>query len=356
MHRSTTIFASFIFVFLSCFVALGADEHKLVIALARNTITPAEENYTYAVPKQLGYFTEEGLDVSILPTDGSTAALQALASGSADIAYASSANIAAAIDKGVKLKAFAGLTLEWPYYIGVPKGSAIKTLADLKGKRIGVISLASASYSDLVANLKLAGINPEEVTLVPVGAGARAAAALKAHHIDAIDSYTDSFTIMAQNGVEVDYLPRPQQMDKLFSVTMVTSQKLLDNEPQILAAFARAAYKGIIYTKLFPDSALHYSFKEFPQLLGASNPSGVEAQDTKQAMAIALSYSIPRGENDPAKWGEWMNLPKDRWKAVLDFAYSSGLTTKKLSVDQVWDARLMSDIYQFDPTTIKLQE
>jgi len=178
--------------------AAQAQEKVLTLALARSAITPGEELFTYAVPKQLGWFKREGLNVSLIKANGSTAALQAVASGSADIAYASSLNIAAAVDKGVPVKAFAGLTVQWPYFIGVPPGSSIKRVGDLKGKRVGVISLASASYNDLKANLKIAGLSEADVTVVPVGAGARAAAALKNDQVDAIDSYSDSFTVMKQ--------------------------------------------------------------------------------------------------------------------------------------------------------------
>lgn len=335
-------------------IATGAQaqDADFTLALARNTVTAAEETFTYAIPKQLGYFEQEKLNPKILQTDGSTAALQAVASGSADIGYASSASIAAAVDKGVPLKAFAGITVQWPYFIGVPKGSDIKSVADLKGKRVGVISLASASYADLRANLKLVGLTENDVTVIPVGAGARAAAALKADEVDVIDSYSDSFTVMRQNGVDLDLLPRPAEMEKLFSVTMVTSDATLKSRADELAAFARAAYKGIVYTQLYPDSALKLAFAEFPELSGASDPEGQDAKNTAEAMKIGLGDSIPAGKPDPATWGEWLNLPVERWEAVLTFAHDTGQTEKKLTVDQIWDASLMPKIYDFDIKTI----
>jgi len=327
-------------------------QETLTLALARNTLTAGEETFTYAIPKQLGYFAQENLAPTILQADGSTAALQAVASGSADVGYASSANIAAAIDKGVPLKAFGGITVQWPYFIGVPKGSTIKTMQDLKGKRVGVISFASASYADLRANLKIAGLAETDVTIIPVGAGARAAAALTANEIDAVDSYSDSFTVMRQNGVELDLLERPSQMEKLFSVTMVTSQKALKEKPAQLAAFARAAYKGMIYTKLYPDSALKLAFAEFPQLAGSQDPQSQDAKNTAEAMAIALGDSIPANQENPATWGAWMDIPADRWEALLTFAHETGSTERKLSVDEVWDGSLMRAAYDFDLSAI----
>jgi NitT/TauT family transport system substrate-binding protein len=333
--------------------AAQAQEKTLTLALARSAITPGEELFTYAVPKQLGWFKREGLSVNLIKANGSTAALQAVASGSADVAYVSSLNIAAAIDKGVPVKAFAGLTVQWPYFIGVPPGSPIKKVADLKGKRVGVISLASASYNDLKANLKIAGLGESDVTVVPVGAGARAAAALKAGEVDAIDSYSDSFTVMRQNGVELTLLPRPAQMEKLFSVTMVTSAAALKANPDALARFARAAYMGIIYTRNNPEAALKLSFQEFPELAGSANPTGPEAKNTLEAMKIALGDSIPSGNADPRSWGEWLNLDASRWEALLAFAHETGQTEKRLTPAQVWDASLMKAIFNFDRTKIQ---
>ena len=88
--------------------------------------------------------------------------------------------------------------------------TASRRSSDLKGKRIGVISLASASYADSEGQPE--DRRPEaraDVSVLPVGAGARAAAALKADQVDAIDSYSDSFTVMKQNGVELHAAAAP---------------------------------------------------------------------------------------------------------------------------------------------------
>lgn len=339
---------------LACSLCTGffvhAQNAKFTLAIARSAITPGEETFTYAVPKQLGYFKEEGLEVGLVKANGSTAAIQAVASGSADVAYASSASIAAAIDKGVPVKAFAGITMQWPYFIGVPPDSKIQSIADLKGKRVGVISLASASYADLKANLKLAGLAESDVKILPVGAGARAASALKNNQVDAIDSYSDSFTVMKQNGVDLRLLPRPAQMAQLFSVTMVASTQTLQKSPEKLAQFARAAYKGIIYTQRNPEKALQLSFKEFPELAGSSDITSKDAKNTLEAMLIALADSIPAGNTPPELWGEWLNLDASRWEAVLSFAFETGQTQKQLTVAQVWDASLMPQIFNFSRT------
>ncbi len=67
---------------------------------------------------------------------------------------------------------------------------------------------------------------------------------------------------------------------------------------------------------------------------------------------IALADSIPADKPDPATWGEWLNLPADRWEAVLNFALDTGQIEKKMTVAQVWDGSLMPKIYDFDEKKI----
>ena len=326
---------------------------QLTIALARNTISPAEEIFTIAVPKHLGYFQAENLNISIIKTNGSMAALQAVASGNADIGYASSTTIAAAIEQGMPLVAFAGITVKWPYHIAVPEGSPIQTIAQLRGKRIGVISLASASYADLKANLRLAGLTEDDVTIIPVGAGIQAAMALRNRQVDAIDTYSDAFIQMRQNGIALTLLPRPEAMEQLFSVTMVTRASALQQHPDKLTRFARAAYQGIIYTQLYPDSALAWGFKEFPELAGSDDPAGQDALNTKETMLTALGDSIPADHSDPHTWGQWLNIGPERWQALLDFAYETGQTQTHMNATQVWNGSLMDNIYNFDSSLIQ---
>lgn len=342
-----------LFLCLFAATAYAQEKTKITIALARNVITPAEETYMYAIPKQLGYFDQENIDVSILLTNGSTAAIQALISRSADIAFASSLNVAAAVDKGVPVKAFAGVTMVWPYYIAVLETSDFKSVKDLKGKKIGVISMGSASYYDLIAHLKAVGMSEDDVTIIPIGAGVRAASALKSGHVDAIDSYTDSFTAIEQNGLKLKYLPRPKTMEKLFSVTMISTKNNLATKGDVLARYARAAYKGTIYTDLYPESALRLAFKEFPELAGSNDPQGIVAQNTLAQMMTALSGSVSIPTWDPKQWGKWLNIPQDRWQAVLTFAHDAGLTNRFIKVEDIWDGSLISEIYNFDVDSIK---
>lgn len=326
---------------------------KLTVAYAEKTISAAEETYSYSVPKALGLFKEKNLDVDMTMNDGSTAAIQSVASGSSDIGFASAASIATAVGKGVPIKAIAGATTFWPYQLATKPGSAITSIADLKGKKIGVISLASASYSDLISELKSGNLTVKDVQIVAVGADTSAAEALNSGQVDAIDTYRDAYTSLESQGQHFQYLPVPDTTKDLFSLTYFTSTKTLQEKRQALIDFVQCSYKGLIWAYTKPDDSLKLLFADFPQLPGSSDINSADAKQTKVQMQAAIDGWVPQnGEKDASKWGNWESLSDKRWEKLVQWAKDTDQTDKLLTVDQVWDGSLMKDIYDFDAAQV----
>ena len=82
-RRCLLAFASVCLGSLALTHSASAQEKTLTLALARSAITPGEETFTYAVPKQLGWFKREGLTVNLLKANGSTAAICSMLASSA---------------------------------------------------------------------------------------------------------------------------------------------------------------------------------------------------------------------------------------------------------------------------------
>ena len=77
----------------------------------------------------------------------------------------------------------------------------------------------------------------------------------------------------------------------------------------------------------------------------------------RTAAAIAGNWQLVAGalSSTPEKAkasGAELNLPADRWEAVLNFAFDTGQIEKKMTVAQVWDGSLMPKIYDFDEKKI----
>jgi NitT/TauT family transport system substrate-binding protein len=164
------------------------------------------KNLLYYLPltvaEQLGYFKAEGLELTINDFAGGAQALRALVGGSVDVvsgAFEHTVNMQA---KGQRLTAFALQGRAPQIVLGVnPKTMPnFKTVADLKGKKIGVT--APGSSTNVMANFVLAkaGLKPSDVSFVGVGASSGAVAAMRSGQIDAISNLDPVVTLLQRSG------------------------------------------------------------------------------------------------------------------------------------------------------------
>ncbi|MCO5089978.1 ABC transporter substrate-binding protein [Bosea sp. (in: a-proteobacteria)] len=116
-----------------------------------------------------GFFKAKGIALDYLPGNGGGAALQTLIAGQADIAFTDPAALYLALDKGEKLVAIYNIYPQNVFNVVARAGSGIRTAADLKGKRIGVYSLASGTYQNLLVLLHQVGLGEKDVEIQPTG-------------------------------------------------------------------------------------------------------------------------------------------------------------------------------------------
>lgn len=170
------------------------------------TIAVGGKNLLYYLPltiaEQLKYFEAEGLEVEIVDFAGGSKALQAVVGGSADVvsgAFEHTLNMQA---KGQAMRAFVlqGRAPQIVLAVSTRSMPNYKTIADLKGKKIGVT--APGSSTNILANFVLAkaGIKPGDVSFIGVGASQGAVAAMRSGQIDAISNLDPVITILQRSG------------------------------------------------------------------------------------------------------------------------------------------------------------
>src|SRR6202040_2549380 len=96
--------------------------------------------------------------------------------------------------QGVKVKNFYTAYQGNIYGIAVPEDSPVKTFADLKGKRIGVISMASAGVIIPRPLAAMNGLDPvRDVSIRVAGEAAQTAALLRSHQVDALSQFDTQY-------------------------------------------------------------------------------------------------------------------------------------------------------------------
>lgn len=128
------------------------------------------------VAQDLGIYRDHGLDVHDELVSNGAAAMAALVSGQTTFSTGSSDAISAAA-QGVDL-VILGVTIPvYSYLLEVPPN--IKSIADLKGAKVGIDSYGSAPDIAVRIALQKAGLDPDkDVSIVPVGNVPTRAAAL----------------------------------------------------------------------------------------------------------------------------------------------------------------------------------
>ncbi|MEO9101109.1 MAG: ABC transporter substrate-binding protein [Burkholderiaceae bacterium] len=170
------------------------------------TIAVGGKNLLYYLPltvaEQLGYFKDEGLDVEIVDFAGGSKALAAVVGGSADVVSGAFEHTINMQFKGQPMRAFVLQGRAPQIVLGVnPKTMPdFKSIADLKGKKIGVT--APGSSTNVMVNFVLAkaGLKPSDVSIIGVGAGNGAVAAMRAGQIDALSNLDPVITLLKRSG------------------------------------------------------------------------------------------------------------------------------------------------------------
>lgn len=132
--------------------------------------------------KALGNFEKEGLSVELIHFGAGSKALEALVGGSADLTAGAYEHTIRLQLKGVPLRSVVLFTRFPGNALGIAKataGDTYRSPADLKGKVIGVSGPGSATHNFLNLVLAKEGLKPEDVSVVGVGSGPTAIAAIR---------------------------------------------------------------------------------------------------------------------------------------------------------------------------------
>jgi NitT/TauT family transport system substrate-binding protein len=256
MQRRTFVVAASL-VAAPAFIAAPAIVSAQSIDKSRLTIAVGGKNLLYYLPltiaESLGYFKTEGLDVTIADFAGGSRALQAMIGGSADVVSGAFEHTINMQVKGQRLRAFALQGRAPQIVLGInPKTMPnFKSVAELKGKKLGVT--APGSSTNVLANFVLGkvGLKPSDVSIVGVGAGSGAVAAMRAGQIDAMSNLDPVITLLVRSGDMkiVSDTRIVAEADRVFngpmpSGCMYAEQSFIDKNPQATQAIANAIVRA----------------------------------------------------------------------------------------------------------------
>ena len=310
-------------------IALPSSARAQAVEKPELTLAVGGKNLLYYLPLTIaetqGFFKDEGLDLTIADFAGGSRALQAMIGGSADVVSGAFEHTINMQVKGQHLRAFVLQGRAPQIVLGVnPKTMpAFKSVADLKGKKLGVTAPGSSTH--VLANFVLAkgGLKPGDVAIIGVGAGNGAVAAMRSGQIDAISNLDPVITLLERSGdlKIVSDTRVVAEADKVFGGPMPAAclyarQAFVDKNPATVQALANAIVradkwiqragasdiiKAVPETYLLGDRAVYVA--AFLAAKGALSPDGTipgaGAETARRALA-SIDPAIAAAQIDTA--------------------------------------------------------
>jgi ABC-type nitrate/sulfonate/bicarbonate transport system substrate-binding protein len=224
------------------------------------------------VAQAQGFYTNAGLQVEDLVVDPNIT-VSTLIGGSVEVSFADSTQLLLALEKGANLVAVGIETDKNPYKLMAPAG--IKTLKDLKGKRIGVASAIDVYTYVAHEMLRKAGLDPDKDVEWIVGGGQnQRLSAIAAGAIQAGFFTPPSDSKLAAQGFNTlafapDYFP-----DLTLSATTV-KRDWAQAHPDVLRHFLQAQSDAVKWLYAPANHARAVAI-----LQQATNSSASEAEDS----------------------------------------------------------------------------
>lgn len=243
---------------------------KVRIAVGTNIL-----NLTYpwlTLPLIKGWWRDEGYDVEVLPVGASLQALQQMVAG--NVAFAqlnSSVVIQANVVNNIPVRAVMNNgILDWS--LAVLQDSAVRSPGDLKGKAIGVFSLATGGIVFMKSYFRGLGIDPDhDIQIIPVGLGAPAVDALRSDRVQALMYWGAALASFENAGLRLRYF-QGDDWALMPDFTFATLQKTIDEDPAMVEAIARGAAKACVFVTENPRCQLDLHWAAYP----SSKPTGAD--------------------------------------------------------------------------------
>jgi NitT/TauT family transport system substrate-binding protein len=318
-------------VLLSTLFALQALAQQKPLKKVRIAVGTTNLNVGYpwlTLPLSLDYWRQDGYDVEVLPVGASLQALQQMVAGNAEFAQLnSSVVIQANVMNGIPARVVMNNgVIDWS--LSVLDDGPIKKVQDLKGKTIGVFSLATGGIAFMKSYLRQNGMDPDkDVNLVAVGLGAPPVEALRTNKVQALLFWASAQATFENAGLKLRYL-LGSDWRAFPDFTLSTLQKTIDSDPAMVEAISRGAAKASVFVFANPDCARRLHWARFPN----TKPSGAD-----EATLIKWDLNNQKAQLDSMKdafemnGGKlWGNASAEAYGRIQNFMLEAKLIDKTI--------------------------
>lgn len=274
------------------------------------------------LPLTLGYWRDEGYDVEVHTAAGSLQSMQQLAGGNAQFGAGSASAVIQAVVKGDLPMQVAISYSASDWAIAVDEYGPIKSVTDLKGKTIGVVSLSSGGVAFINGLFVANGMDPKrDIELVPVGVGATAVQALQSGRVQGLMYWGGALATFENAGLKLrrivgdDWHTYPEY-------SLATTQTIASKDPAMTIGIARGSIKAMVFASANPACAVKLHHVHFP----STAPPGIDARTLDRWDLHSLETQLKSMTDAYAQFGGgklWGKYDPAAWNRLIKFMQDS---------------------------------
>lgn len=286
----------------------GSSDKDLTEVVVSLDWVPNTNHTGLYVAQENGYFANQGLEVKIVqPSEDSASTL--VAHNRADFGIYFQSNMASRLAKDVPITAVAAILQHNPAGLLSLKSLGASSPKDLNGKRY-------STWEDPIDDATVAHIVGNDLVKIP-GEATDATVALRMNQFDYILAYYgwDGIHAKLQNvDTNFFFLKDYEPVFDYYAPVVITNNKLLETNPELVKKTLAAMKKGYIYAANNPEESAEILVKHAPE--------------TNKELALASQKYISTQYLDEE--GDWGKFDYARWDGFYDWVYKKGLLDEPL--------------------------
>jgi NitT/TauT family transport system substrate-binding protein len=295
------------------------------------------DDYPYWVAKKYGYFGDIETTLEPGPMEA-TATVKLVDQEQSDMGYPSPGVFSLALEQGIPLVSAWEMGAYDVFDIALPKGSPVKSLADLQGK---TVALGSAGWQAICDPMfAQAGVDPKAIKYAEAGSGW--GQSLQQGQADAALSWEGLRAQWTGQGLDFDYLIG-RNVSKFPANTFIMRKKDYEDasKKELYESYLRGWAMGLEYGHQNPRAATHIVMQQFPSLKLTPEIA------TESMMELA---NVFRGNFEKRQGWGWHDL--EAWNTFLTTIRSINQISKDIKAEDVIKNDYVAGANNFDKAKV----
>jgi NitT/TauT family transport system substrate-binding protein len=250
----------------------------------------------FALGKDKGIFKDAGINLDIRSGNGSGSAHRLVVNGDSQFAYGSCGSMTKLVSQGAPLVSVGVIDAMGTEAVLVRPDAGIKSIKDLKGKKILTTSNAGVNTFFPIV-LKNAGLSEADVTIINVADGALVSSYLQGagESVGMLGGLDDKpAEIKAAGGKEPVAFAYSEYGVNQVGYCVTTTKDMVKNNPDLVKRFVQATMKAYAETLKNPDAAIN----AMGDIVGGTMNEDQGKAQAKEVLNVTLGVLFSAGNKD----------------------------------------------------------